>query len=266
MSRKRDTSNKRSKIRAIKAKSAEIKTIKDKSEIEKSDLNVQTRSRFGQKSMIKASSKVSNKQVVKLMNPNESTYGNYEAKGFSTSIYKKGQQLQNQRDAVQPEVSNKELEICKQEKQDKQQAAHSTYYLSQKGFRVLEKVGSGNYAKVYRVINPDNKELAVKIIDLNKTSQNYRVKFLPRELDILSRLHHRNIAKIYEIIQLPKLIYIFMEYTPNGTVADFLRVYKAIPENFCQVMFHRIVDALYYLHNANIAHRDLKVRISDPVF
>ena len=178
-------------------------------------------------------------------NPNESTYGIMpEAKGFSTSIYKK---IQHQAQPTAPTES--------MIKEESKQLTHATYYLNSKGFRVLDKVGSGNYAKVYRVINPENKELAVKIIDLSKTSQNYRVKFLPRELDILSRLHHRNIAKIFEIIQLPKLIYIFMEYTPNGTVADFLRIYRAIPENYCQVMFHRIIDALYYLHKNSIAHR-----------
>ena len=185
-------------------------------------------------------------------NPNESTYGALpEAKGFSTSVYKKGHQQR----IPQFESSHRESEV----KQQDSLQSHATYYLTTKGFRVLDKVGSGNYAKVYRVINPENREIAVKIIDLNKTSANYRVKFLPRELDILSRLSHRNIARVFEIVQLPKLIYIFMEYTPNGTVADFLRVYRAIPENFCQCMFIRIVDAICYLHRANICHRDLKL-------
>lgn len=240
-------------------KGSKIRTNKDDEPSARSNLTVQHRSGVSPKSGLKMSSK-SGKTLPQQLpkapaNLNESTYGTLpEAKGFSTSIYKK---IQQQALVTVPAES-----VIKE---DSKQLTHATHYLNSKGFRVLDKVGSGNYAKVYRVINPENKELAVKVIDLAKTSQNYRVKFLPRELDILSRLHHRNIAKIFEIIQLPKLIYIFMEYTPNGTVADFLRVYRAIPENFCQVMFHRIIDALHYLHRNNISHRDLNFVIVPPL-
>lgn len=231
----------------------------------KSEISSPNKSQYSPKSVLKGNSKSSYFKFPKLSTPptpsttpNESTYGNIpEAKNYSTSIYKKGTTTVPA--VLHPVAGEQVIKEPDTRQQDKKNLTHATYYLNTKGFRVLEKVGSGNYAKVYRVINPENKELAVKIIDLNKTSQNYKVKFLPRELDILSRLHHRNIAKIYEIIRLPKLIYIFMEYTPNGTVADFLRVYRAIPEHFCQVMFHRISDALYYLHKSGICHRDLKL-------
>jgi serine kinase len=182
---------------------------------------------------------------------NESTYEKFSqvnADGFSTSIYKK---------AVVPidpkKNKNKSIYVPGTD------IGPAGYVLTNKGFKVLEKCGAGNYAKVYKVRSNDDKDYAVKIIDLSKTSKNYRVRFLPRELDILARLQHRSIVQIYEILQSSKMIFIFMEYTPNGTVADFLRQFRAIPEYVCKPMFAQIVDALNYMHAQYIAHRDLKL-------
>lgn len=167
---------------------------------------------------------------------------------FSTSIYKKA--------VAAPAKEQKKAKSIYVPGQD---IGPAGYVLVSKGFKVLEKCGSGNYAKVYKVRSADEKDYAVKIIDLSKTSKNYRVRFLPRELDILARLQHRSIVQIYEIIQSAKMIFIFMEYTPNGTVADFLRQYRAIPEYVCKPMFAQVVDALHYMHSQWIAHRDLKL-------
>lgn len=61
-----------------------------------------------------------------------------------------------------------------------------TTVLANKGYEVTGKIGSGTYAKVYKLRNiKTNKEVAVKIIDLTKTSENYRVRFLPREMKII---------------------------------------------------------------------------------
>ena len=180
---------------------------------------------------------------------NESTYDKTAigvATGFSTSIYKKSPGAAQKQKTKSIYVPGQDI-------------GPAGYVLASKGFRVLEKCGSGNYAKVYKIRSPDDKDYAVKIIDLSKTSKNYRVRFLPRELEILARLQHRSIVQIYEILQSSKMIFIFMEYTPNGTVADFLRQFRAIPEYVCKPMFSQIVEALHYMHSLWIAHRDLKL-------
>lgn len=132
--------------------------------------------------------------------------------------------------------------------------------IKSKGFELISKLGSGNYANVYKLRDvKTNKEVAVKVIDLTKASENYRVRFLPREMDILQKVKHKHIIAVHEIIQSQKRVFIFMELATNGTVADFLKKHGPIPEWLSHTMFLEVGDALRFMHSMNVAHRDLKV-------
>jgi serine/threonine protein kinase len=121
-------------------------------------------------------------------------------------------------------------------------------------------IGSGAYANVYKAYNKRKKRLvAVKVIDLTKCKESYQINFLPRELELLQRLYHKNIVKVLEIIQTSRRVVTIMEYCENGTVADFIKTNGAIDESISRAMFILILEAVNYMHAQNVAHRDLKV-------
>jgi serine kinase len=128
-------------------------------------------------------------------------------------------------------------------------------------YKIFHLVGTGNYARVYKgQFLANNKEVAIKTINLSKTSENYRQKFLPRELSILRRINHVNICKIYEISQVGDRIFIVMQYCPRGTIADLLqRNQGPLGESTVRFLFAPTVDAVVYLHSLDIAHRDVKI-------
>ena len=137
-----------------------------------------------------------------------------------------------------------------------------------KRFKLLSLIGLGNYARVYRAIpigtttgltSKGDKELAIKSINLSRVSDNYRVKFLPRELSILKSVQHVNICKIYEIFQVTDRIFIVMQFCPKGTIADLLQKIGPFSEAVSRNLFVQTVDAVVYLHSIDLAHRDIKV-------
>lgn len=128
-----------------------------------------------------------------------------------------------------------------------------------KRYRIIALIGTGNYGRVYKALTNSNKELAVKAINFNKISDHYRQKFLPRELTILKRLSHPNICKIYEIIQINERVFIVMQFCSRGTIADLLQKLGPLSEPICRSIFIPTTDAVVYLHNLELAHRDLKV-------
>lgn len=136
-----------------------------------------------------------------------------------------------------------------------------------KRFKVINLIGLGNYARVYKAapisspkVNSNSpRELAIKSINLTKVSDNYRTKFLPRELSILKRIQHANICKIYEIFQVADRIFIVMQFCSNGTIADLLQKIGPMSEPVARNLFAQIVDAVVYLHSIDIGHRDIKV-------
>jgi len=83
--------------------------------------------------------------------------------------------------------------------------------------------------------------------------------FQAREMNILSRLHHRNIITLYDA-HLPSPVterhaspYLVTEYCDHGTLADLIKTWnergELIPESFVWQVFEALVTAVQYLHH-----------------
>ena len=100
--------------------------------------------------------------------------------------------------------------------------------------------------------------MAVKILNKTVASKDYLKKFLPREIDVLQRLNHSNIIRVYEIIETDRLVYFMMELGQNGDLLDYINTRRSIPEAEAKYLFRQLVLGIQYLHRHNIVHRDLK--------
>lgn len=129
--------------------------------------------------------------------------------------------------------------------------------LKAKGYTLHEKLGYGSFSRVYKA-KANGRESACKVIDLEKTSNDYRNKFLPRELYTLRRLRHPNIIFIYDILTFGQRIYIFMDLADGGDILDYLKANGPIAEQKAKEWFKQTCDALRYVHHYGIVHRDLK--------
>lgn len=128
----------------------------------------------------------------------------------------------------------------------------------------MRKLGEGSYAKVYLTEYTNAKEpeksqsLACKIIDTSKAPKDFVKKFLPRELDILVKLNHPHVVHIQNIFQRKSKYFIFMRFAENGDLLEFVVKKGAVSEAQCRVWMRQLALAVQYLHEMEIAHRDLK--------
>ena len=135
-----------------------------------------------------------------------------------------------------------------------------------------EIIGSGNFADVYRGVNRRlNKVVAVKIIDLKKTSAHYREQLLPQEIAIIRKLKHPRIVKIYHISQVGFKVVLVMEFAAKGTMSDLIMKIGALREPVAWSLFSEAFSGLAYMHRQSIAHRDLKLEnvsyyLTFPIF
>ncbi|XP_077551265.1 testis-specific serine/threonine-protein kinase 6-like [Haemaphysalis longicornis] len=99
---------------------------------------------------------------------------------------------------------------------------------------------------------------ACKIIAKAKTSTVYRERFLPRELKILGSTKHPHIARVLAIIDEPEKVFIIMEMAAGGDLLSKILKVHRFDEETAHRFFMQLVSALAYLHQNDIAHRDLK--------
>lgn len=131
--------------------------------------------------------------------------------------------------------------------------------LAAKGYRVGHQLGEGTYSKVRTAEKvADRKMCAVKIIDRQKARKDYLVKFLPRELEIIKRLKHKNVIQTFMCIETKEFIFQIMQYAEKGDVLQMIHNHGYIAEEIAKNIFNDVINGLKYLHDLNIAHRDLK--------
>ena len=77
-------------------------------------------------------------------------------------------------------------------------------------------------------------------------------------------MNHPNIIKLEEYKETKDSYIITMEYANGGNLDEYLEKYKKInkkclSEEIIQYLMRQIIDALYYLHQKKVIHRDLKL-------
>ncbi|KAK5645017.1 hypothetical protein RI129_006317 [Pyrocoelia pectoralis] len=133
--------------------------------------------------------------------------------------------------------------------------------LKQLGYIIGKKIGEGAYSKVCVALFTHNgvrTKIACKIINKKNVHSDLMKKFLPREISIISMIDHPNIINILNILEINKVVYMFMEHCKNGDLLEYIRTHGELSERRTKHFFRQTVDAVQYLHNQNIAHRDLK--------
>ena len=130
-------------------------------------------------------------------------------------------------------------------------------------FEIIKELGSGSFGNVYLVKHKvTNCEYAIKAIDKrNKTNQEEKPYF-KREVEVMYKVHHPNVVKLYGHFEDNNYCYFIMEYVSKGNVYNLLPTdkKKRISTKVCASIIKDIISAIYFLHNMNppIVHRDIK--------
>ena len=124
-----------------------------------------------------------------------------------------------------------------------------------KKYKVLTVLGNGSYGKVYKAKNIITNNL-VAIKSIKKKIDNNTVN-IKNEIDVLKKLSHPNIVKIYEFYDIKDNYYLITEFCKYGELYQYLKFHFS-EKQLC-VLFYQVFSGLIYLHENNIIHRDLKL-------
>ena len=135
-------------------------------------------------------------------------------------------------------------------------------------YQVLEKLGEGAMATVYKAFDPSiNRELVIKFLHANLcTTEEYRSRFL-REAKAAGMLSHPNIVTIFDVGEIESRPYIAMELLNGGPLDELVPKGTELPLRDVLTLGIQIANALDYAHSKGIFHRDVKpaniIRLAD---
>ena len=130
-------------------------------------------------------------------------------------------------------------------------------------FTISKELGAGSFGHVYLVTHKKTKaNYAIKAIDKRNKSNIEEKPYFRREVEVMYKIHHPNVVKLYGHFEDNNYCYFIMEYIPKGNVFGLIPQdkKKRVSTQLVASLIKDVISAVYFLHNMNppIIHRDIK--------
>jgi serine/threonine protein kinase len=134
------------------------------------------------------------------------------------------------------------------------------YFLG--GFRLLYKIASGSFGRVYRADDPQTGRIvAIKVLRRKWSEKKHNIELFEREGRVGMTLRHPNIVEILAVNRDPvtKQYFIVMEFVEGGTLKDFLAIRKKMEPAETLRIIEDVASGLQHALTQGLTHRDMKL-------
>ncbi len=126
-------------------------------------------------------------------------------------------------------------------------------------YRIVSSLGKGGMGTVFLALDlqQESASIAIKVLHENElVDENHVARFL-REAELMQRLEHRNVVRVYDSGTHDGLVFFTMEFVPGRTLEELIEDNEITIHNIPSYAT-QLGDALDAVHEAGIIHRDLK--------
>mmetsp|Transcript_34673 Transcript_34673/g.79419 ORF Transcript_34673/g.79419 Transcript_34673/m.79419 type:complete len:887 (-) Transcript_34673:32-2692(-) len=150
---------------------------------------------------------------------------------------------------------------CEMKVRKDQFVTHNTKRIEEE-YQVAESCGSGNFGECSWVVHRKTKHKRV----CKKIAVNTQVpsEEIGNELDVLKKLDHPNVVRVFEWFEAEDAFYLVMEAAAGGDLRRFLAAQQqadgsaGLGENMTQHLMIQALHALAYIHSQHVVHLDIK--------
>jgi serine/threonine-protein kinase len=123
-------------------------------------------------------------------------------------------------------------------------------------FRIIEKIGEGGMAIIYKAVQPSLKRTVVikKLKDPNREI----IERFKKEAFVSASFSQENVLAIYDFIYSNKSYFLVMEFVDGHDLRDIIDFSAPLPPSVAALIIREVAKGIEYTHNKSVIHRDIK--------
>jgi eukaryotic-like serine/threonine-protein kinase len=125
-------------------------------------------------------------------------------------------------------------------------------------YKILERLGKGRMAGVYRAVHPLGQGVAIKVLPPSKAKDPMILGRFQRESRLAVGLKNPHVVRTFEVGEQGDLYYLVMEHLEGETLEDVLSRRGKISPQEAVCIIYQALKGLQYVHEQGMVHRDLK--------
>lgn len=125
-------------------------------------------------------------------------------------------------------------------------------------YKVLDRIGKGRMAGVYKAVHPLGQTVAIKVLPPSKAKEPRILRRFEREARLAQKLQHPHVVRTFQVGESNGLHYLVMEHLEGETLDEVLDRRGKLPPAEAVRLVHQALTGLEHIHEQGLVHRDLK--------
>jgi serine/threonine protein kinase len=126
-------------------------------------------------------------------------------------------------------------------------------------YQIIEELGKGGMGRLYRALDLKlQEEVALKIIKPEIASDRETIDRFSNELKLARKISHKNVGRMYELMEDEGAHYITMEYVAGQDLKGLIRQSGRLTVETAISIARQVGEGLAEAHRQGVVHRDLK--------
>ncbi len=126
-------------------------------------------------------------------------------------------------------------------------------------YLITKRIGAGGVGEVFKGVDVMlQREVAIKVLRDELTSDPVFLKRFSNEAQFLAKLGHPNVAGVHAFLNEGGKQFMVMEYVPGISLDEFIRSGGPLPVERALTIFRKALDGIAHAHAHGIVHRDIK--------
>jgi len=156
-----------------------------------------------------------------------------------------------------PLPSSKEIPVTETLETPKEELTTGSTFAGR--YQIVEELGKGGMGKVYRVVDKKlDEEVALKLIKPEIASDRKTVERFGKELKFARKIVHKNVGRMYELMEDEGRYFITMEYVSGQDLKGLIRQTGQLTVGKSISIAKQVCLGLAEAHKLGVIHRDLK--------